>query len=91
MIAGVVVTLADPLAGRDGLLQQIAAHPAFEVGETGSDTGRIPLTIDVADQETMHKATDWLRDRDEVAFVDVVMVHFEDQDSNASTTRGSLG
>ena len=77
MIASVVVTLEE-LAGPAGkVVDEICQLPGVEIGTFGSDSRRVPITIDSPVLNALEDTTRRLQQCHSVAFVDVVFVHFE--------------
>lgn len=79
MIASVVATLDQDPAQRTQFLANVTNRAELEVGETNSDSSRIPMTIDVNNRHQMEDSTEWLRTQPGVLMVDVVFVHFEEE------------
>ena len=86
MIAGVIAQLnsLDPSSIAD-TIQEIESHPQLDSGNLTSQN-RLPVTIDSPDQYDLEAATDWLRSRRCVDFVDVVFVHFDNQETEDQET-----
>ena len=79
MIASVVARLiADP-AKSQAVLDAIKLRPEMEIGEL-TRGHLLPVTIEADDGELMEQATQWLNSLEDVLFVDVVFVHFEDHE-----------
>jgi len=81
MIAGAIATLIDDAQQLQSALDVLAARPEIELGQFTGEARRIPLTIDSLDRRDVESVTKWLQDRPEVAFVDIVFVHLEDDKS----------
>lgn len=79
MISSVIARLSAEPCSHAATIDQIAAHPNMETGEL-IDNRLLPITIDSPNKHEMENMTRWLQARDAVEFVDVVFVHFEDDE-----------
>lgn len=87
MIASIVATLEDPEDNLEGFIEEAAKLPGVEVGHLGTNTRRVPMTIDSFDPEALEETTRRLQECRGVAFVDVVFVHFEEASESTTATR----
>ena len=78
MIGSVVVTCESKAAITASLLDAISANSSIELGQPIEN--RVPVIIDSSDPDGLESCTRWLMDIPGVAKVDVVFVHFEDED-----------
>ena len=82
MIASLLVTLDECGTNFDDTVLSIRQLPCVEVGELPRGTNRLPLTIDSPEPESLEETTCLLLETKGVAFVDVVFVHFEEEDDH---------
>lgn len=68
------------------LIDELAAHPAIEVGDIVGGHS-LPATIDASGNRETEEITRWMLGLDGVAFVDVVCVHFEEDDEHITTRK----
>lgn len=83
MISGVVATLNCEAADCRPLVAQISQHSCLEVGEL-VDNRKLPVTIESTGRKETEELTRWLMSIPGVAFVDVIYVHFDDDDQPPS-------
>ena len=76
-VSGLVVTLADQSGVRENAINAIRNEPRIEIGVTQS--GRMAIVVDTASDEEDKQLWQWLNRLPGVAFVDVVMVGFEER------------
>ena len=89
MIASVVATLEGSEIDLPGFIEEISKIPCVEVGHTGTNPRRVPITIDSSDPDSLEETTRRLQETRGVSFVDVVFVHFEEEsDSTTATETG---
>jgi len=86
MISSVIAKLNPEDPAKQQALDQIASHPALEVGEL-VDGRSLPITIESQGNDETEEITRWLMALESVEFVDVVYVHFEDDDLTNRRTR----
>ncbi len=86
MMASVVIHLV-PDSDASAIIEQIQAGPGVEVGDFQPATHRLPAVIEARDSGQVEERTRWLQSLDEVAFVDVVFVHFDVDPDATSLTR----
>ena len=89
MIASVVATLEVDDISPQRITEKIAGLPNVEVGEFVPDSRRLPIAIDSPAPATLEETTRSLQEIPGVAFVDVVYVHFEDDEENEGELAGS--
>ena len=78
MTSGLVVTLdPDPVA-RDSALAALGRNPAFTVGEATDH--RLPVALEAEDAEASERWTEWVRGLPGVVGVEVVFVHWDEQE-----------
>lgn len=63
------------------LVRQLSMHPAIEVGELVNHQ-QLPVTIDASGNRETEEITRWISKLEGVALVDVVYVHFEEDDEH---------
>jgi hypothetical protein len=85
MISSVIAKLSPGESDLKKTLDEIAAHPDLEVGAL-IDNRLLPVTIDSTGKQAMENTTRWLQARDGVEFIDVVFVHFGDEQPQTSRT-----
>jgi len=91
-ISGLVITLnSDPVAARQAA-GAIAGRAGFNCGAMRGDH-HLPAVLDTADRDADKAARDWLHALPGVLHVDVVFIHFDDQDapSLGATPLGTHG
>lgn len=64
-------------------MQHVSRHSALEMGELIEET-KLPIAIESAGNQETEEITRWIMSLEGVDFVDVVYVHFEDDDLNSS-------
>jgi nitrate reductase NapAB chaperone NapD len=83
MIASVVATLNVDNRGMQRVTDEISMLRNVEIGEIAINSLRIPIAIDSPDPESLEITTRQLQAISDVAFVDVVFVHFEEESEKA--------
>ena len=71
------------------LTQKLSAHPALEVGEIVGGHS-LPITIDASGNQETEAITRWMQQLDGISFVDVVFVHFEEEDERDVVRKQSV-
>lgn len=81
-ISGLIITLESGTVAGDLALATLSNHPRIQLGST--DGPRYPAVLDTASESENKRWWRWLTDMPGVRFVDVVNVHFEDDDADAA-------
>ena len=82
-MSGLVVTLCDDAERCERAVANISAHPAISAGAV---EGRwLPIALEARDQRESRDIHDWLMALDGVEYVDVVSVHFDSPEAEATT------
>lgn len=84
MISSLVVTLKNDLRALPHTLSDLKSHAAIEVGQQFEN--RLPATVAATDDGEMMAITRWIEELPEVAKVDVVFVHFENEANELPAT-----
>ena len=89
-ISGLVITLDSNEDAAQRAIRQIDARPTFEAGVR--QRHRLPVVLETPDRGTDKREWQWLGDLGGVVHVDVVFVHFESSESDASQApeRGAM-
>jgi len=85
MISSVVATLNTDTELQGQTVQEIASYSGIKIGTPNADGRRIPVTIESHSRRGVENATEWLRTREGVLMVDVIFVHFEDDDETVDS------
>ena len=80
MISSVIARLGSNSTNVESLINEITSRGGLEVGEL-IDGRLLPITIDASNGQDMEATTRWLQELNGIDFVDVVFVHFEEEDS----------
>lgn len=83
MISSVIAKLNCDEQTRREVIQRISRHSSLEVGELIEETS-LPISIESSGNQETEELTRWIMSLEGVDFVDVVYVHFEDDDLNSS-------
>lgn len=86
MIASVVATLEGSEVDLQRIIGEISRIPTVEIGDSGANPRRLPITIDSRDPNALLETTRRLQETCGVSFVDVVFVHFEDEMEPSAVT-----
>ena len=86
-VSGLVVSLSDQPALREKAMDAIRDEPRIEIGVTKSR--RMAIVIDTASSDDDKQLWNWLQELPGVAFVDVVMVGFEESPAPGSSLSSS--
>jgi nitrate reductase NapAB chaperone NapD len=86
MIASVVATLEGSEDDLQRSIGEISKISCVEIGISGSNPRRVPITIDSSDPDALEETTRRLQACCGVAFVDVVFVHFEKESERTTAT-----
>lgn len=89
MISSVIAKLDCGPVNAEQTLKAIASHPRLEMGEL-IDGRMLPVTIEAEGNQETEEITRWMLSLEKIAFVDVVFVHFEDNDTTTSQKRSSI-
>lgn len=79
MISSVIAKLNTEFGSLEKTLEEISSHPDMETGALVDDR-LLPVTIESNGRNEMEELTRWLQSREGIAHVDVVFVHFEEDD-----------
>jgi hypothetical protein len=86
-ISGLLITLDRDPSKRTSAIAALQQHPSIDLGE-GEDH-RLPIVVDTPSSDDDRAVWDWLHEQPGITFVDVVYVHFdEDEHEEASRHQG---
>lgn len=88
-ISGLVVTLVDDPATRQGALATLRQHPAVDVGEPAG--GRVPIVVDTFDENDDRLVWEWIHAIPGVTFVVVAYIHFDEDSSDVELSASCPG
>lgn len=89
MISSVIAKLNCDTKECMQLTEKLSAHPALEVGEIVGGHS-LPITIDTSGNQETEAITRWMLQQDGISFVDVVFVHFEEEDERVVIRKQSV-
>jgi len=75
-VSGLVITVESRDESGERALRQIAADPAFTIGQR--EQARVAVVLDTPGRDADRSRWEWVRDLPGVTHVDVVFVHFEE-------------
>lgn len=78
-ISGLVITLDDDHHMAETAVRAVEEHGRFEIEPRRGQ--RVPAVLDTPDRRTDRRCWDWLNQLPGVRRVDVVFIHFDEEDS----------